>query len=107
MTMFRRHPLGTDLWQFCLCCILAGELGCNGGPGQPSRPRDDAGQARTVSAFQLKAKRLESGGEIPKEFTCDGVNASPKLTWVQPPTGTQSFALIMQDSAARAGSSVH
>jgi Raf kinase inhibitor-like YbhB/YbcL family protein len=44
---------------------------------------------------------------MPTEFTCDGLKASPGLTWTQPPAGTQSFALIMDDPDAASRASVH
>jgi Raf kinase inhibitor-like YbhB/YbcL family protein len=43
----------------------------------------------TSSSFQ--------GDEISKQCTCDGVEASPELSWAAPPVGTQSFALIVFD----------
>ena len=37
------------------------------------------------------------GGEIRKQFTCDGAETSPELAWTAPPAGTQSFALVVVD----------
>ncbi len=37
------------------------------------------------------------GGEMPKQSTCDGTNASPELSWSAPPAGTQSLALVAFD----------
>jgi Raf kinase inhibitor-like YbhB/YbcL family protein len=45
------------------------------------------------------------GGEISKQCTCDGVEASPELSWAAPPVGTQSFALIVFDEDSPFGSS--
>jgi len=44
---------------------------------------------------------------IPTEFTCDGADKSPALTWSDPPKGTESFALIVEDPDAPAGIWVH
>ena len=44
---------------------------------------------------------------IPKTFTCDGLDVSPQLSWNDPPATTQSFALIMDDPDAPAGTWVH
>ena len=46
-------------------------------------------------------------GPIPAPYTCSGSDISPALTWGDPPAGTQSFALIMDDPDAPAGTWVH
>lgn len=37
---------------------------------------------------------------IPAQYTCDGENISPELSWSGVPAGTKSFALIMDDPDA-------
>jgi Raf kinase inhibitor-like YbhB/YbcL family protein len=44
---------------------------------------------------------------IPVEYTCDGKDVSPPLTWTEPPAGTKSLALISDDPDAPAGTWVH
>jgi Raf kinase inhibitor-like YbhB/YbcL family protein len=39
-------------------------------------------------------------GEIPSDYTCDGDDRSPPLSWTGVPTGTRSFALIVDDPDA-------
>ena len=59
-------------------------------------------------ALQLTSPAFETGGTIPKKFTCDGPDVSPALKWSDPPSGTQSFAVIMDDpDAPRAEPWVH
>jgi len=48
-----------------------------------------------------------AGGVIPEQFTCDGNDISPQLLWTDPPKGTESFALIVDDPDAPAGTWVH
>ncbi len=55
----------------------------------------------------LRAERFEPGGDIPKELTCDGPNASPGLSWSGPPPRTQSLALVMDAPDASHGTRVH
>jgi Raf kinase inhibitor-like YbhB/YbcL family protein len=53
----------------------------------------------TTSAFR--------GTDIPRKFTCDGPDVSPALSWNDPPKGTETFALVMDDPDAPGGTWVH
>ncbi len=44
---------------------------------------------------------------IPAQFTCKGEDVSPRLQWSGAPAHTASFALIMDDPDAPAGTWVH
>ncbi len=57
--------------------------------------------------FALTIEAFAAGGAIPSVFTCEGDNLSPALTWAGEPEGTQSFALIMDDADAPAGTWTH
>jgi Raf kinase inhibitor-like YbhB/YbcL family protein len=57
--------------------------------------------------FALSSPDFPSGGAIPREFTCEGKDRSPALKWTDPPAGTQSLALIVDDPDAPAGTWVH
>jgi Raf kinase inhibitor-like YbhB/YbcL family protein len=57
--------------------------------------------------LELRATAFQPGGNIPKPFTCDGADASPALSWSDPPPRTQSFVLIMDDPDAPVGTFVH
>jgi Raf kinase inhibitor-like YbhB/YbcL family protein len=58
-------------------------------------------------AFELTCTVFPQGNPIPAVYTCTGRNISPPLTWNQPPAGTQSFALIMDDPDAPGGTWTH
>ena len=58
-------------------------------------------------AFSLSSQSFQNGSDIPKKFTCDGPDVSPQLKWNDPPPNTLSFALIMDDPDAPAGTWVH
>lgn len=57
--------------------------------------------------LRLTTPAFEEGGSIPPRFTCTGEDISPALEWSEPPGGTQSFALIMDDPDAPSGTFVH
>ncbi|MGH9311807.1 MAG: YbhB/YbcL family Raf kinase inhibitor-like protein [Vicinamibacterales bacterium] len=57
--------------------------------------------------FALSSPAFADGAEIPRSYTCDGENRPPRLTWHDPPTGTRSFALIVDDPDAPSGTFTH
>lgn len=58
-------------------------------------------------AFNLSTSVFDHNGTIPKKYTCDGDDPSPPLRWSDPPAGTKSLALIMDDPDAPPGTWVH
>jgi Raf kinase inhibitor-like YbhB/YbcL family protein len=58
-------------------------------------------------SLDLKSEAFVNGQSIPAKYSCIGKNISPALTWSDPPAGTQSFALIVDDPDAPAGTWVH
>jgi Raf kinase inhibitor-like YbhB/YbcL family protein len=55
----------------------------------------------------LESPAFADGEPIPRRYTCDGDDVSPPLTWREAPDGVVSFALIMDDPDAPAGTWVH
>jgi hypothetical protein len=53
--------------------------------------------------FQLFSTAFSDGGWIPALHTCQGADLSPALEWSGEPGGTRSFALIVEDPDAPAG----
>lgn len=45
----------------------------------------------------LKSPAFQEGGRLPVKYTIDGGKVSPPLRWDNPPKGTKSFALLMDD----------
>ena len=56
-------------------------------------------QEKTM-ALSLTSPAFSANGEIPKDYTCEGGDHSPELTWSGAPSGTKSFALIEDDPDA-------
>ena len=94
MSMCRRN--GDFL--FCLACagiIAFGTSGTARSEAYPAPPPD--------SKFSLSTSSFQASGDIPTRFTCSGDNLSPALSWTEPPAGTKSFALIVDDPDAPGG----
>ena len=64
---------------------LLGILACGGAP--------------SPSSLELRSA-LPGGGAIPPDYTCDGANRSIPWSWSDPPHGTHTFAIIVDDPDA-------
>ena len=60
-----------------------------------------------MTGFMLTSSAFIDGQALPKEFTCDGADQSPPLQWSEPPAGTKSFALVVDDPDAPSGTFRH
>lgn len=86
-----------------LLALVVGFEGCSLAPPTRASTSPDA----SGTALALHASAFKAGGDIPGKFTCEGANVSPALDWSQPPAGTESFALIVDDPDAPSGTWVH
>lgn len=64
-------------------------------------------QLNVPQTLKLTSPAFEAEAFIPPEFTCDGADRSPALSWNGSPATTQSFALIVEDPDAPVGTFVH
>jgi Raf kinase inhibitor-like YbhB/YbcL family protein len=53
--------------------------------------------------MKLMSKDFVDNGSIPSEFTCEGRNVSPQLSWKDVPNETKSLALSATDPDALGG----
>ena len=60
-----------------------------------------------ATPFELTSMVFTEGASIPVRYSCDGEDISPPLAWSDPPAGTQSLALIMDDPDAPVGTWDH
>ena len=66
-----------------------------------------AAKEADVAGFMLKSDAFAEGQVLPTQFTCDGEDQSPPLSWSEPPAGTKSFALVVDDPDAPSGTFRH
>jgi len=57
--------------------------------------------------MKLSSPKFEQFKQIPSRFTCEGEDLSPPLNIDEVPTGTQTFALIVEDPDAPSGLFIH
>jgi Raf kinase inhibitor-like YbhB/YbcL family protein len=61
----------------------------------------------TLTKLNLISDAFQNGQPIPTQFTCDGADETPTLRWGEPPAGTKSFALVIDDPDAPSGTFRH
>jgi Raf kinase inhibitor-like YbhB/YbcL family protein len=79
-----------------LAALGTGALGCkstsSNGPAPPP--------GVAPSHLAVTSSAIASGAAVPIDFTCDGANRSPPLTFSAPPHGTMSLAVVFDDPDA-------
>jgi len=64
-------------------------------------------EVNTMQNISISTEAFKAGENIPSEYTCDGKNVSPALSWSSIPAGAKTIALIMDDPDAPRGTFVH
>jgi len=86
--------------------VLA-SCGASNGSANHERGGGEAVDNATLSKLELTSTAFQNGQPIPTQFTCDGTNQTPALHWGEPPAGTKSFALVIDDPDAPSGTFRH
>src|SRR5271154_7034950 len=93
----QRKPLG-KLWR----CLMFGVATLAVAGIRPC-----ACQVMSGKAMQVASGDFRNNQAIPKQFTADGKDVSPSITWSGAPQGTKSFAVICHDPDAPNKNWVH
>ncbi len=72
-----------------------------------ARPEVNAAKKEVSMPMTLSSPAFAAGAPIPVRHTCDGEDRSPELRFADPPAGTKTFALIVNDPDAPVGDWVH
>ncbi|HKG52734.1 MAG TPA: YbhB/YbcL family Raf kinase inhibitor-like protein [Anaerolineales bacterium] len=76
-------------------------------PSATSSPDSESPATEATMSLTVTSDAFANGQSIPAKYSCVGKNISPALAWNEPPAGTQSFALIVDDPDAPVGTWVH
>ena len=81
---------------FCVAILL---LACEA--EKPAPPEEGKME------LSISSQAFREGEAIPAKYTCQGQDISPPLSWGEAPSGTRSFALILDDPDAPGGVFTH
>lgn len=81
--------------------------GCGGGEEETVSAEEVAAEGAELVPFGLESAGFADSAAIPVRYTCDGDDLSPPLAWSDPPGGTASFALLVDDPDAPGGAFTH
>jgi len=81
-----------------MCGALFLAFVCGNSSQQAHAAVAQASAQKTPEAkFQLTSSSFTPDSALPAKYTCDGSDTSPALAWTEPPDGSLSFALIVDD----------
>ena len=66
-----------------------------------------AGAQAASAEMLVESAAFKAGQAIPARFSCEGRNTSPALTWADIPSGTKTFAVLVDDPDAPGGDWIH
>ncbi|RMG08830.1 MAG: YbhB/YbcL family Raf kinase inhibitor-like protein [Cyanobacteria bacterium J055] len=90
---------------FAVVLLLGLPIGCTFSDATRSIPPQFSQPALTT--MKLESTAFTPNQLIPSTYTCEGKDISPPLSWSEPPEGTKSFALIVDDPDAPGRTFVH
>ena len=83
--------------------VIAGLLVAAGGASaEPSSAGDPPG-LQSAATLQVSVADVKADGLVPTNYTADGRNLSPPVSWTAGPPQTASYAVVMRDADAPSG----
>jgi Raf kinase inhibitor-like YbhB/YbcL family protein len=88
--------------------LLTALASCGAGGSAANQANGGAPVAnKSLTKFDISSDDFRDGQPIPAAHGCDGADHSPALSWGEPPAGTKSFVLVMDDPDAPSGTFTH
>lgn len=110
MDLHSHDQAGHAIWARLSCVLLFLLVSLSYFPNRTMhaapRPRSAEPKDPPMS-LTISSSSFPNGADIPKQFTCDGADVSPQLSWNDPPAGTKIFALLLDDPDAPVGNWNH
>ena len=83
---------------------LVAVASCGAGGRASNQTKKEATMTHTtLTKLKLTSSAFQDGQPIPAQYSCDGADETPMLSWGEPPAGTKSFALVIDDPDAPSG----
>jgi Raf kinase inhibitor-like YbhB/YbcL family protein len=97
------------MWRMVMPALFVAALASCGASNRAANQTQGGGAVEnaTLTKLRLTSDAFQNGQAIPAHHTCDGANQSPPLSWGEPPQGTKSFALVIDDPDAPSGTFRH
>jgi Raf kinase inhibitor-like YbhB/YbcL family protein len=86
--------------------VALGVASCSSAPAG-SGEAEELGDQPLDTVITVTSAAFAEGEAIPPEFTCDGEDASPPLSWNGVPTEAVELAVVVDDPDAGGGTYVH
>jgi Raf kinase inhibitor-like YbhB/YbcL family protein len=98
------HVPRATAWLAVVALAAAGS--CASSPSDPG-DADHLAEEQMKATVTVTSSAFEEGTSIPREFTCEGDDVSPPLSWTGVPDDAVELALVVDDPDARGGTYVH
>ncbi len=83
-------------WVLIVAALLLFTAGCR----RHASSGPNATEGGVPMSLVLRLSSFANGSVIPRQYTCDGANLSPALSWTGAPGAAQSLTLIVEDPDA-------
>jgi Raf kinase inhibitor-like YbhB/YbcL family protein len=92
-----------------LLAAMAGAVAIAGCSDEPagSDEAEELADEDVPTALEVTSAAFDDAAPIPVTFTCDGDDLAPPLEWSDPPGGTESLAIVVDDPDAPGGTFTH